>query len=148
MASFDGKIALRMTRYTSIFTIVLAIYSACFTGAAFNHTRDIWANGFLVHSGRPVWTHIFWTSLTFVDPLVPLLVLVGRVKPAILLAAAIMLADVAVNTHYAFNHRDTVYSGNIDLVSQTAFLAFVLCTAPLLWSYSGSLHMNVLTGKV
>ncbi len=131
-----------MTRYTSVDTLVLAIYSACFIGAAFNHTRDIWANGFLVHSGRPIWTHIFWTLLTFVDPLVPLLILLRRVKPAILLATAIMLADVAVNTHYAYNHRDTVYSGNIDLVAQTAFFGFVLCTAPLLWTHADNQAVN------
>ncbi len=85
---------------------------------------------------------MFWTSLTFVDPLVPLLMLIGRVKPAILLATAIMLSDVAVNTHFAFNHRETVYSGNIDLVAQAAFLAFVLCTAPLLWNYSDNNRMH------
>ncbi|MEZ6130059.1 MAG: hypothetical protein R3C59_15350 [Planctomycetaceae bacterium] len=131
-----------MTRYTSVYLLVLAIYSVCFIGAAFNHTRDILANGFLVHSGRPISTHFFWTSLTFVDPLVPLLILARRVKPAILLASAIMLADVAVNTHYAYNHRETVYYGNLDLVAQTAFFGFVLCTAPLLWKYSDNHAVN------
>jgi hypothetical protein len=80
--------------------------------------------------------------LTFVDPLVPLLILMGRTKHALLVATVIMLTDVAVNTHHAYNHQDPVYFGNLDLAAQTAFLAFVLCTAPLLWNYSDNQRMH------
>lgn len=132
----DGRAALRMNRYASVSSLVLAVYSVCFIGAAFNHARDLWSNGFWVHSGRPDWAHVFWTLLAFVDPLVPLLILARRVKPAVLLATAIMLADVAVNTHYAYHHCDSVYSGNVDLVAQTAFLAFVLFTVPIVWLHA------------
>lgn len=123
-----------MNRFGAAITLLLVIYSLCFIGAAINHARDIWANGLLLHSGRPPVCHVFWTSLTFIDPLVPVLLLLGRVKPALLVAAGIMLTDVAVNTWYAYAYRESVYVGNIELIAQTAFLIFLLCTAPIVWA--------------
>lgn len=122
-----------MTQHGTPLAILFAIYSICFLGAAFNHARDILIGGFLPYGDAPLCVNAFWTSLTIMDPLVPLLFLIGRVKPALLLAAAIMVTDVAVNTHYAYYHRDFVYEGNVDLLAQTAFLVFIAGTAPVAW---------------
>ena len=125
MNAFSPKLKLKL---------ILAFYSVCFIGASLNHARDIWVNGLLPHSGHPVSLHVFWTSLTFVDLFVPLLFGLGRIKAGVSFALGIMLTDLAVNTWYSYNVRESIYWGNVDLIAQTAFLVFVMFTAPVIWA--------------
>lgn len=45
-----------------------------------------------------------------------------------------MIADVAMNSFYAFYYLDGYFVGNIDLLAQTAFLAFLLVSVPIAWT--------------
>lgn len=113
--------------------VLFAFYSVCFLGASFNHGRDILLGGFLPYRDVPLFYNLFWTSLAFVDPVVPLLFFVGRYRYALALAVGIMVLDVSINTCFAYHYRGSVYGGNMDLLAQSAFLFFVLLTAPVAW---------------
>ena len=52
-----------------------------------------------------------------------------------IVAVAIMVFDVAINTTFAILYRDSVYGGNIDLIAQTAFLALLLFAVPIGWRF-------------
>ncbi|MEM6689608.1 MAG: hypothetical protein AAF664_09290 [Planctomycetota bacterium] len=125
-----------MRRLSKGIRFVLAVYAVCFVGGSLNHARDIWVNGIFPHSSRPVFCHVFWTLLTFIDPIVPVLFWLRWIKTGVTLAATIMLLDVGINTWYSISYRESIYSGNVDLIAQTAFLAFVLGTCPVIWAAS------------
>lgn len=46
-------------------------------------------------------------------------------------------ADVARNSWCPYSYRGTIYQCNINLIAQSAFLIFVLCTARIVWSAIG-----------
>jgi hypothetical protein len=84
------------------------------------------------YGGAPILTRIYWTSLTFLDPLAAVL-LFFRPRAGILLTLAIIVSDVAHNTWIIWR------SGAVDwlnfmYVSQVAFLLFVVLTVSRAWA--------------
>lgn len=109
----------------------LAVYLAAFAVATFRHASDLLRFGWLPYDFAPQPLNAFWTSLTFLDPLVIVLLVTGHRRLGLILAAAVMVADVAVNcyAYYALGHQGFAPA----LLLQTAFFGFVLGSLPFLW---------------
>jgi hypothetical protein len=81
------------------------------------------------YGGVPLVPSVFWTSLTFLDPLAVLLLFV-RPRPGVALTVAIIVTDVIHNTW--LNQYLGVRPG-VEYAAQVAFLVFVLATAKTAW---------------
>ena len=99
-------------------------------GATLNHLRQLLQGGWLPYHYAPLWTNIFWTSLTFLDPLA-LWLLLRRQAVGVWLTVLIMLADVAVNLDFGLRH-DGSLENSLGLLAQVIFLRFVVGSTPLL----------------
>lgn len=110
---------------------VLAVYILAFGAAACFHALDLIRWGLFPYRFAPWPMNVFWTSLTLLDPLAIALLVTGRRRTGLVLASAIMIADVAVNSfaHFGLGYSDFT----ISLLLQTAFLGFVLGSLPFLW---------------
>ena len=111
--------------------IVPAIYILALLAGTFTHLRDIAEFGFLPYVNAPLPLNIYWTSLTFLDPLA-IALLLRRLRWGVLLTLAIMLTNVPVNFWASLYVWEVPPLSNVSLLLQTAFLAFVLLTAPRL----------------
>jgi len=112
-------------------TIIRILWVAGFLVGTTTHVIDLVAGGTTVYAGFPDGVRVFWVSLTVLDPLAVVLIVL-RWRAAVVLAIAIMVADVAVNSVMVATHGLPVFG----LVNQIAFGIFVLATAPLLWKHS------------
>lgn len=108
--------------------MVRGILVLCLLGATFNHVKDLWLGSWLPYGDSPLWRNVFWTSLTFLDPLAVLLLLT-RPRMGYVLTLVIMLVDVPVNTA-ALDKLSSKEQVHV-LQAQTLFLGFVLGVAPL-----------------
>jgi hypothetical protein len=120
---------------------IRVIYSVCLVVATVNHIQAVHAWGW-VPSHLPIASALYWSSLTFFDPLAAALLFV-RPRAGILLTIAIIVSDVAHNLWFTAKHpmgasflRDVTSS--FALMSQIAFLLFVAATASIAWRESQS----------
>ncbi len=95
------------------------------------HVADLVVGGAHTYEGFPVGLRMFWMSLTVLDPLIVVLLLL-RHRAGIVLGVAVLLIDIAVNW--------TVYAtiGGISLfgvINQTLFAILIVSTARLLWRW-------------
>ena len=116
--------------------LIRIVYSLCLAGATFNHVRAVLTHGWFPPQ-LPQATALYWSSLTFVDPLAALLLFV-RPRMGIALTALIIVSDVAHNLWFITNHplgRSFVQgvASSAFMMSQIAFLLFVAATAPVAW---------------
>jgi ParB/RepB/Spo0J family partition protein len=81
--------------------IALGVYIACFTIGTVTHALDFWALGLRPYSWGPPILEAFWSSLVVLDPAAAGLLLFGKRRAGLALAAIIMVCDVAANS-YAF----------------------------------------------
>ena len=107
------------------------IFALCLTIGAVSHASILYRHGIgWTYGGRSALTVAFWTSLTLLDPVAALLLLM---RPRIGLAATlvIMIADVAHNL---------VVAGPADLrvIDQMVFLTAVLVAIQFVWRHSPS----------
>jgi len=108
---------------------IRVLYALCLSGAAYNHLRIALDHGlWWDYGGIPLFYQVFWTSLTFLDPLAVLLLLV-RPRAGLLLTAAIIVVDVLVNASATFVIGPDWQS----LGAQLLFMAFVLATIGRAW---------------
>jgi len=120
--------------YSSRFA--LSVYVACFSIGAFNHARDFLAWGWRPYAWGPPLLEAFWTSLLAFDVIVVGLILAGRRRPGLLLAAIIMIVDVAANAFAWLALGVPAFAAAVPL--QAAFLGFVLGSMPFLWEETAS----------
>jgi hypothetical protein len=111
---------------------IRAVYAVCLLGGTITHAATLFTCGLSCnYGGVPVVTRIFWTSLTFVDPIAAVLLFV-RPRVGLALTLMIMLADVANNTVIWIGIRNPGLPFNwinrIAYLLQIAFLIFVLLT--------------------
>jgi len=110
---------------------IFAIYIFGFSYGTRNHVLDIMEDGFLGYGYAPLPINIYWTALTFLDPLAILLLLFYPLA-GIVLFVWIMITDIAVNssvTLYYYLQAGTVSLDGLPL--QIAFGIFVFITAPI-----------------
>ena len=112
------------------------VYALCLAGATINHVRAVVAYGWLPDH-LPTATALYWSSLTFFDPLAALLLFL-RPRTGIALTGAIIASNVAHNLWFIRSNplgrsfvEDVTSNGFV--ISQVAFLLFVLATAPVAW---------------
>lgn len=110
--------------------MIRLIYMLCLTGATFNHLQDLIHGGWLPYHYAPFWTNVFWTSLTFIDPLA-IVLLWWHSSAGIWLTLGIMLADVTVNLSFGLAHSVSL-ANSLGLLAQVIFLGFVLGSASTL----------------
>ena len=108
---------------------MLAVWVAGFSIGTIFHLIELLTQGLGVYGNMPACVRAFWVSLTIVDPLVVILILLRR-RAGIWLGGAIMVADVVVNWTMALSVPGATGPG---LITQPLFLLFLLSTAPLLW---------------
>ena len=116
--------------------LIRTIYALCLAGATVNHARAVVSRGWLPNE-LPAATAIYWSSLTFLDPLAAVLLFI-RPRAGVILTGAIIVSDVAHNLWFRAAHpmsgslyRDVVRSPF--MLSQIAFLLFVAATARIAW---------------
>ena len=107
-------------------------------GATVNHVRIVAEHGLLWnYGGVPVASATFWTSLTLLDPLAVVL-LIARPNAGVVATAVIIIADVVHNLWITARYTSpqrfiaTAVSDPF-LLSQAAFLLFVIATVPVAW---------------
>jgi hypothetical protein len=98
------------------------VYSRCDSLAAWR----LWDYG-----GAHLFTRVYWTSLTFLDPLAASLLFV-RPHAGLVLTVAIITSDVLHNTLVGVPSLNPMY------ISQIVFLFFVACTVYVAWRGSPS----------
>jgi hypothetical protein len=108
------------------------VYAACLLGAASTHVLTVATHGlFWNYGGASISTSVFWTSLTFLDPLAALLLFV-KPRIGVLLTLVIIVSDVMHNT-WLMSRSTLPDWSNWMYVSQVVFLLFVLLSASQAW---------------
>lgn len=93
------------------------------------HTLNLVTVGWVVFDDAPVWMNVYWTALTALDPLAAVLLLWRR-SIGLALGAAIILSDVAINSHALYGLG--LPFGFLSLQLQTLFCGFLLGAAGFL----------------
>lgn len=106
--------------------IIISIYIIGFSIGTISHSIDIVLMGFLGYTFAPFILNVFWTSLVLIDPLTILLLFL-KFKPAIWLAAIIMILDISINLIYGL--YSSQYLILLGLTTQIPFGIFVFITA-------------------
>ena len=122
---------IRLKSYPGWVKFVLCVYTTAFLIGMSTHLLAILNGWWFPH--HP-FLNAYWTSLAFLDPLVVLL-LFRSPRAGLLLALAVMLTDVIINSLATYLYPDASGQYSIDyrVQLQTAFLGFVLGSAPFLW---------------
>jgi len=111
--------------------IALAVYILCFAIGTVSHALDFLALGQRPYSWGPPLLEAFWSSLVVLDPIVAGLLLFGKRRTGLVLAAIIMVCDVAANSYAFFVLGIEGFA--VALPLQAAFLGFVLGLIGFLW---------------
>ena len=106
------------------------IYAVCMLAGASTHAAMLWQHGlFWDYGGVPRVTQVYWTSLTFLDPLAAILLFVFP-RVGLLAILAIISSDVTHNLWF-FERYHVPF--NWMLAAQGVFLVFVGTTFPIVW---------------
>lgn len=111
--------------------IALGIYIACFAIGTVTHARDFWVLGLRPYEGAPILLEAFWSSLVVLDAAAAALLVFGKRRAGLTLAAIIMVCDVAANSYAFFVLGIEGFA--VALPLQAAFLGFVLGSIGFLW---------------
>ena len=97
-----------------------------------NHAADALARGWLPYDFAPLALNWFWTMLLPLDLLAGAL-LALRKRAGVVVGLVVILADVGVNSWYAY--RTDWLDLYRALQLQSLFCGFLIGTAPMLWRY-------------
>ncbi|AUX69724.1 hypothetical protein CHX26_09620 [Porphyrobacter sp. HT-58-2] len=111
--------------------IALGVYVVCFAIGTISHALDFWVLGLRPYQGAPIVLEAFWSSLVVLDPIAAGLLLSGKRRAGLVLAAIIMVCDVAANGYAFFVLGIEGFA--VALLLQAAFLGFVLGSIGFLW---------------
>jgi membrane protein HdeD len=120
----------RLIAYPRWVQISLSVYAAGFLIGTSTHVSVLLHGWFLPH--HPL-LNSYWTALTFLDPLVVVLLLFAP-RAGLVLAVGIMLSDVGVNSLATYTDAQGKYLVDYFVQLQTLFLGFVLGSAPFIWT--------------
>jgi len=97
------------------------------------HTADLILGGLDVYGGFPPGVRLFWVTLTVLDPITAVLIVLRR-RSGIVLGSAVMVADISVNwTVFALLGGLSWFG----IISQSLFAVFIFVTARPLWIWFG-----------
>jgi hypothetical protein len=133
-------VSMRLRSYPAWVKVALVVYVLAFAFGTCVHVTilmGLWGPAPHPLAHHPL-IHAYADSLTLLDPLV-IFLLFRFPRAGLLLASAIILSDVGMHAFetYMYVAAAGPYAVGIDGQLQTAFLGFVLGTAPFLWSYVG-----------
>lgn len=114
---------------TAMERTVVAVLVAGFTIGTLTHTLHLVTVGWIVFDHASVWMNLYWTALTALDPLAAVLLLWRR-PIGLALGTAIILSDVAINSHALYGLG--LPFGFLSLQLQTLFCGFLLGAAGFL----------------
>jgi hypothetical protein len=117
--------------------IVVSLWVCALVVGTVCHVLDIVRGGWLPYRRYALGLNLFWTALTFADPLAALL-LIYRRRAGVYVALSIISIDVAVNS--AVGVGEFVKSGHFTfwgLYTQVPVGVFMWTTAPMLWRSDG-----------
>jgi len=117
--------------------LIFAFYIFGFAYGIRNHIVDILSDGWLGYDFVPLPINLYWTLLTFFDPLA-IFLLLSFPFAGIILSGLIMALDIAINTGVTvyFYYQTGILSLE-RLPLQIAFGIFVFATAPFAWRRIG-----------
>lgn len=108
-------------------------YAICLLAGMVTHLWTLATHGLLWdYNGAPVFSRIYWSSLTVLDPAAAAL-LFWRPRWGLLMTGAIITSDVAHNSWLTLR-ADTTDWLNPMYLGQIAFFLFVLTTFRVVWS--------------
>jgi len=113
--------------------IIVSLWVCALVVGTVCHVLDIVQGGWLPYRRYALGLNLFWTALTFADPLAVLL-LIYRRRAGVYVALFIISIDVAVNS--AVGVGEFVKSGHFTfwgLYTQVPVGVFMWTTAPMLW---------------
>ena len=119
---------------------MLFVFGAAFAGATCNHLADLVRGGWLPYTkwyGTPEILNLYWTGLTFLDPLA-IIVLFFNVRAGYALALCIMLTDVPINLYANAKYWRLPLTESHALMMQIGFLLFLSATVRRVWTLSRS----------
>lgn len=111
--------------------IALAVYIICFTIGTVSHALDFVVLGLRPYNWGPPMLEAFWSSLVVLDPVAAGLLLFGKRRAGLVLAAIIIVCDVVANSYAVFVLGIEGFA--VALPLQAAFLGFVLGSIGFLW---------------
>lgn len=112
---------------------IFAVYLFGFAYGTRNHILDILADGWLGYDYVPLPINLYWTLLTFFDPLA-ILLLFSFPLAGILVSLFIMASDIAINTGVTVYFYYQTGMLSLDrLPLQVAFGMFLFLTSPMAW---------------
>ena len=119
-----------------LYRILIVIYVLSFSGATYNHVSDLVRGGFLPYqnfdANVPGWLNVYWTLLTFFDP-IAIVVLIANVGFGAWLFLAIIVSDVIINVSYLTMNYGLERCLNFFTICQALFMVFAGVTiAPIL----------------
>jgi hypothetical protein len=95
------------------------------------HILDLVLGGAAAYAGFPDLVRLFWVSLTVLDPLVIVLVLLRR-RAGIYLGIGVIVVDIVVNWTVLLTLGGISWWG---VINQTLFAVFLGVSAPYLWRW-------------
>jgi hypothetical protein len=113
--------------------ILRVIYAACLIGAMYVHLdlhfRSGVVLGDLATFGYPLFSRLYWSALTLLDPLAAVMLFV-RPRAGLLLAAAIIVSNVTHNSWILYWMNQTA---DLRYWCQVSFGIFLLMTYRAAW---------------
>ena len=97
------------------------------------HTADLILGGLDVYGGFPPGVRLFWVTLTVLDPITAVLIILRR-RSGIVLGIAVIVADIAVNWTVFVLLGGLSWFG---VISQSLFALLIIVTARPLWRWFG-----------
>jgi len=92
--------------------IFFYIYMLGFLAGTVSHVLDIWHGGFMPYTSSPLPFNVYWSSLTFFDPLA-IILLFYFPYAGMVMAVLIMVSDIAVNLYVTWVERFTVHGSRL-----------------------------------
>lgn len=111
--------------------VILVVWITGFLIGTASHVLDLIAGGADTYSEFPPTLRVFWLSLTVLDPLTVLFLLL-RSRAGIILGLVVILADIAVNWTVFLTIGGNPLFG---VVNQSVFAVVLFATAPALWRW-------------
>lgn len=102
------------------------------------HTADLILGGLDVYGGFPPGVRLFWVTLTVLDPITAVLIIL-RWRSGIVLGIAVIVADIAVNWTVFVLLGGLSWFG---VITQSLFAVLILATAGPLWIWFGRSSMR------
>lgn len=119
--------------------IIRSIWAACLLFAGLNHARILFQHGWLWdYHGASLASAIYWSSLTFIDPLVAVLLFIRPrigVPATVVVITTNVVHNIAVTANYMRDDAVLSYvTSSPQLMSQIGFLLFVIATWRIAWN--------------